>query len=94
MRQLRFGSACSRVAFVPAVRFVFLPVMVLWGFWMWKGHVLRKLISKRSAQQDAADNPWPPRRRLHTKWAIAMQMRLWHLHEESEINELPKIQFS
>jgi hypothetical protein len=38
-------------------RFVFLPVMVLTGLWMWKGHVLRRLISKGSAQQDAVDNP-------------------------------------
>jgi thiosulfate reductase cytochrome b subunit len=30
-------------------RFVFVPVMVLSGLWMWKGHVLRRLISKRSA---------------------------------------------
>ena len=29
-------------------RFVFVPVMVLSGLWMWKGHVLRRLISKRS----------------------------------------------
>jgi len=36
--------------YAPAVRFVFLPVIVLTGFWMWKGHVLRRLISKRSAQ--------------------------------------------
>jgi hypothetical protein len=43
--------------YAPAVRFVFLPVMVLSGLWMWKGHVLRRLISKRSAQQAAADNP-------------------------------------
>jgi glucose-6-phosphate-specific signal transduction histidine kinase len=35
--------------YAPAVRFVFLPVIVLSGFWMWKGHVLRRLISKRSA---------------------------------------------
>ena len=35
-------------------RFVFLPVMVLTGLWMWKGHVLRQLISKKSAQQGAA----------------------------------------
>src|SRR5438876_11340063 len=32
--------------YAPAVRFVFLPVIVLSGFWMWKGHVLRLLISK------------------------------------------------
>jgi hypothetical protein len=33
----------------PATRFVFLSVMVLSGLWMWKGDVLRRLISKRSA---------------------------------------------
>ena len=33
----------------PRVRFVVVPVMLLSGFWMWKGHVLRLLISKRSA---------------------------------------------
>jgi hypothetical protein len=35
--------------YAPATRFVFLPVMVLSGLWMWKGRVLRRLISKRSA---------------------------------------------
>jgi hypothetical protein len=35
--------------YAPAVRLVFLPVMVLSGFWMWKGHVIRRLFSKRSA---------------------------------------------
>lgn len=30
-------------------RFVFLPVLVLSGLWMWKGHVLRRLIAKRTA---------------------------------------------
>ncbi len=35
--------------YAPATRFVFLPVMVLSGLWMWKGHVLRRLISKRAA---------------------------------------------
>jgi hypothetical protein len=37
-------------------RFIFVPVMVLSGLWMWKGHVVRRLISKRSAQQDVAVN--------------------------------------
>jgi hypothetical protein len=31
-----------------ATRFVFLPVMVVSGLWMWKGHVVRRLISKGS----------------------------------------------
>jgi len=35
--------------YAPAVRFLFVPVIVLSGLWMWKGHVLRRLISKRSA---------------------------------------------
>ena len=30
-------------------RFVFVPMMVLSGLWMWKGHVVRRLISKRPA---------------------------------------------
>lgn len=38
-------------------RYVFLPGMVLSGLWMWKGHVLRRLIWKRSAQPDVAENP-------------------------------------
>jgi hypothetical protein len=35
--------------YAPPTRFVFFPVMVLTGLWMWKGHVLRRLISKRPA---------------------------------------------
>ena len=34
--------------YAPAVRYVFLPTLVLSGLWMWKGHALRRLISKRS----------------------------------------------
>ena len=30
-------------------RFIFVPVMVLSGLWMWKGHVVRRLISKKPA---------------------------------------------
>ena len=30
-------------------RYIFLPVMVLSGLWMWKGHAVRRLFSKRSA---------------------------------------------
>ncbi len=38
--------------YAPATRFVFVPALVLSGLWMWKGHVLRRLILKRSARQD------------------------------------------
>ena len=41
--------------YAPVVRFVAIPGLVLTGLWMWKGHVLRRLISKGSAQQDPAD---------------------------------------
>jgi len=37
------------------VRFVFVPVMILSGLWMWKGHVLRRLILKSPAKQRAAE---------------------------------------
>lgn len=37
-------------------RYVFLPLLVLTGLWMWKGHAVRRLISKRSAQQAPAAN--------------------------------------
>jgi hypothetical protein len=36
-----------------SVRYVFLPVLLLSGLWMWKGHVVRQLIWKRSARQGA-----------------------------------------
>jgi hypothetical protein len=42
--------------YAPAIRFVFIPVMVLTGLWMWKGHVVRRLIWKRSPQQEVAGN--------------------------------------
>jgi hypothetical protein len=31
-----------------SVRYVILPVLLLSGLWMWKGHVVRRLLSKRS----------------------------------------------
>ena len=36
-------------SYAPATRFVFLPVMLLSGLWMWKGHVVRRLVSERPA---------------------------------------------
>jgi hypothetical protein len=35
--------------YAPATRYVFVPVMILSGLWMWKGHFVRRLISKRLA---------------------------------------------
>jgi hypothetical protein len=43
--------------YAPLVRFVAVPAIVLSGLWMWKGHLLRRLISKKSSKQElqAAD---------------------------------------
>jgi hypothetical protein len=41
--------------YAPRVRFVVVPLMLLSGLWMWKGHVLRRLISKRPARQNAVE---------------------------------------
>jgi hypothetical protein len=32
-----------------SIRYLFLPLLVLSGLWMWRGHWVRRLISKRSA---------------------------------------------
>ena len=61
-----YDSPSDTHNYAPSVRYVFLPVLLLSGLWMWKGHVLRRLISKRSAKQNAAakllaqkrDNNW------------------------------------
>jgi hypothetical protein len=35
--------------YAPATRYVFVPIMILTGLWMWKGHVVRRLIWKGPA---------------------------------------------
>jgi hypothetical protein len=35
--------------YAPPTRYVFVPTLVLSGLWMWKGHVVRRLISRRPA---------------------------------------------
>ena len=34
--------------YAPVVRYVALPMILLSGLWMWKGHLVRRLISKSS----------------------------------------------
>lgn len=40
--------------YAPATRFVFVPLMVLSGLWMWKGHVVRPLLSKKSPDRSGS----------------------------------------
>jgi len=35
--------------YAPATRYVFVPVLVLSGLWMWKGSLVRRLSSKKSS---------------------------------------------
>lgn len=35
-------------SYAPQTRYIFVPIMVLSGLWMWKGHVVRRLLSKKS----------------------------------------------
>lgn len=34
--------------YAPVVRFISIPVLVLTGLWMWKGHHLRRLFAKKA----------------------------------------------
>ena len=41
-------------AYAPKTRYVFFPLMVLTGLWMWKGSWVLRLFSKRPVRQHAA----------------------------------------
>jgi predicted tellurium resistance membrane protein TerC len=38
--------------YAPVVRFVSIPVLVLTGLWMWKGHTLRRLIQSSHTRSE------------------------------------------
>ncbi len=42
--------------YAPRVRLVVVPFMLLSGLWMWKGHVVRRLMPGRPAKQGAIVN--------------------------------------
>jgi hypothetical protein len=44
-----YDSPSDTHNYASSVRYVFLPVLLLSGLWMWKGHVVRRLISRRSS---------------------------------------------
>jgi hypothetical protein len=43
-----YDSPSDTEYYAPIVRYFFLPILLLSGLWMWKGHVLRRLLSKRT----------------------------------------------
>ncbi len=44
-----YDSPSDTPNYATSVRCIFLPVLLLSGLWMWKGHVVRRLLTKRSA---------------------------------------------
>jgi hypothetical protein len=46
-----YDSPSDTPNYASAIRFVFLPVLLVSGLWMWKGHVVRRLLSKGSANK-------------------------------------------
>jgi hypothetical protein len=42
-----YDSPSNTPNYASTIRYVFLPVLLLSGLWMWKGHVVRRLLSKR-----------------------------------------------
>jgi thiosulfate reductase cytochrome b subunit len=36
--------------YAPITRYVFVPIIVISGLWMWKGHLVRRLFAKAPAQ--------------------------------------------
>ena len=45
-----YDSPSDTPYYAHSIRYVFVPVLILSGLWMWKGHVVRRLFSKRSAR--------------------------------------------
>ena len=51
-----YGPPAETVQYLPYFRFLYVPVVVLSGLWMWKGHVVRRLCSRKSAERTDADD--------------------------------------
>lgn len=49
-----YDSPSDTHNYATSVRYVFLPVLLLSGLWMWKGHVVRRLFSKKSTGTTAS----------------------------------------
>jgi len=43
-----YGPPSETVKYLPYFRYIYIPVIFLTGVLMWKGHVIRRLFSKKS----------------------------------------------
>jgi hypothetical protein len=48
-----YGPPSETVQYLPYFRFVYFPVVMLSGLWMWKGHVIRRLFSSGPDDRNA-----------------------------------------
>jgi hypothetical protein len=49
-----YDSPSNTPYYASTVWYVFVPVLLLSGLWMWKGHVVRRLFLKGPVKHDAA----------------------------------------
>ena len=42
--------------YAPVVRYVAIPVIIVTGLWMWKGHLVKRLLVKGPVQEGMANN--------------------------------------
>jgi hypothetical protein len=45
-----YDSPSDTHNYAASVRYLFLPVLLLSGLWMWKGHAVRRLLSREKAR--------------------------------------------
>jgi len=43
-----YDSPADTPNYAFSIRYMFLPTLLLSGLWMWKGHIVRRVFSKRS----------------------------------------------
>ncbi len=43
-----YGPPAEVQQYLPIYRYVFVPVLVLSGLWLWKGHLVTRLFTKKS----------------------------------------------
>jgi hypothetical protein len=42
-----YGPPAETVQYLPFFRYLYAPMVMLTGLWLWKGHVLTRLVSKK-----------------------------------------------
>ena len=48
-----YGPPEETRQYLPFFRYIYFPIVVLSGLWMWKGSAIRRLFGRRSANRDA-----------------------------------------